>query len=90
MLFKGTCIAVEDSSYQSKRSGRVGQMTLTCLDADTISRLRDTVDVVLPQEEFERIKENPLNKSFEFHVREIRPGRGPRMRFDCLLASAPK
>jgi hypothetical protein len=35
MQFKGTCIAVEDSSYQSKRSGRVGQMTLTCLDADT-------------------------------------------------------
>jgi hypothetical protein len=47
MQFKGTCIAVEDSSYQSKRGGVVGQMTLTCFDADTVSRLKDTVDVVL-------------------------------------------
>ena len=89
MQFKGTCIAVEDSSYQSKRSGRVGQMTLTCLDADTVLRLKDTIDVVLPQEEFERIKEHPVDKTFEFQVIEIRPGRGPRFRFDARL-SAPK
>ena len=89
MQFKGTCIAVEDSSYQSKRSGRVGQMTLTCIDADIDSRLRDTVDVVLPQEEFDRIKEHPIDKTFEFKIYEIRPGRGPRFRFDARLA-APK
>ena len=89
MRFKGICIAVEDSSYQSKRSGRVGQMTLTCLDADTVLRLKDTIDVVLPQEEFERIKEHPVDKTFEFQVIEIRPGRGPRFRFDARLA-APK
>ncbi len=86
MRFKGICIAVEDSSYQSKRSGRVGQMTLTCIDADVEGRLRDTVDVVLPQEEFERIKEHPTDKTFDFQVLEIRPGRGPRFRFDARLA----
>jgi len=87
MRFKGTCIAVEDSSYQSKRSGRVGQMTLTCLDADKVLRLKDTVDVVPPQEEFERIKEHPIEKTFEFQIIEIRPGRGPRFRFDARLAA---
>jgi hypothetical protein len=87
MQFKGTCIAVEDSSYQSKKSGLVPQMTLTCFDADTESRLKDTVDVVLPKEEFDRIKEHPLNKTFNFQVREIRTGRGARFRFDCRLES---
>ncbi len=93
MQFQGTCIAVEDSSYQSKKSGLVPQMTLTCFDADTVSRLRDTVDVVLPKEEYDRIKEHPLNKTFNFHVREIRTGRGARFRFDCRLDAggpAPK
>ena len=47
MQFKGTCIAVEDSSYQSKRSGRVGQMTLTCLDADTVLRQKENFVVIL-------------------------------------------
>jgi hypothetical protein len=89
MQFKGTCIAVEDSSYQSKKSGLVPQMTLTCFDADTESRLKDTVDVVLPKEEFDRIKEHPLNKTFNFQVREIRTGRGARFRFDCRLESMP-
>jgi hypothetical protein len=87
MQFKGTCIAVEDSSYQSKRSGRVAQMTLTCLDADTVLRLKDTIDVVLPQEEFERIKEHPVDKTFKFQVVEIRLGRGPRFRFDARLVA---
>jgi hypothetical protein len=85
MQFKGTCIAVEDSSYQSKRGGVVGQMTLTCFDADTVSRLKDTVDVVLPKEEYDRIKEHPSNKTFTFNVREIRVGRGARFRFDARL-----
>jgi hypothetical protein len=89
MQFKGTCIAVEDSSYDSKRSGRVKQMTLTCLDADTVLRLKDTIDVVLPQEEFEQIKDHPIDKTFEFQVVEIRPGRGPRFRFDARL-TVPK
>jgi hypothetical protein len=66
MQFQGTCIAVEDSSYQSKKSGLVPQMTLTCFDADTVSRLKDTVDVVLSKEEYDRIKEHPLNKTFNF------------------------
>jgi hypothetical protein len=85
--FKGTCIAVEDSSYQSKKSGLVPQMTLTCFDADTESRLKDTLDVVLSKEDYYRIKEHPLNKTFTFHVREIRIGRDPRFRFDCRLES---
>lgn len=85
MQFKGTCIAVEDSSYQSKKWGLVPQMTLTCFDADTVSRLKDTVDVVLPKEEYDQIKEHPLNKTFNFQVREIRTGRGARFRFDCRL-----
>jgi hypothetical protein len=89
MQFKGTCTAVEDSSYQSKKSGLVPQMTLTCFDADTESRLKDTEDVVLPKEEFDRIKEHPLNKTFNFQVREIRTGRGARFRFDCRLESTP-
>ena len=42
----------------------------------TISRLKDTVDVVLPKEEYDRIKEQPSNKTFTFNVREIRVGRG--------------
>jgi hypothetical protein len=63
-------------------------MTLTCLDADTVLRLKDTVDVVLPQEEFERIKEHPMDKTFEFQVVEIRPGRRPRFRFDARPANA--
>ena len=88
MQFQGTCIAVEDSSYQSKKSGLVPQMTLTCFDADTVSRLKNTVDVVLPKEEYDRIKEHPLNKSFNFQVREIRTGRGARFRFDCRLDAA--
>ena len=88
MQFQGTCIAVEDSSYQSKKSGLVPQMTLTCFDADTVSRLKDTVDVVLAKEEYDRIKEHPLNKSFNFQVREIRTGRGARFRFDCRLDAA--
>jgi hypothetical protein len=88
MQFQGTCIAVEDSSYQSKKSGLVPQMTLTCFDADTVSRLKDTVDVVLPKEEYDRIKEHPLNKTFNFQVREIRTGRGARFRFDCRLDAA--
>jgi hypothetical protein len=62
-------------------------MTLTCLDADTVLRLKDTVDVVLPQEEFERIKEHPIDKTFEFQVIGIRPGRGPRFRFDARLVA---
>ena len=85
MQFKGTCIAVEDSSYQSKKGGAVGQMTLTCFDADTVSRLKDTVDVVLPKEEYDRIKEHPSNKTFTFNVHEIRVGRGARFRFDARL-----
>jgi hypothetical protein len=64
-------------------------MTLTCLDADRVVRLKDTIDVVVPQEEFERIKEHPVDKTFEFQVVEIRPERGPRFRFDARLA-APK
>jgi hypothetical protein len=63
-------------------------MTLTCLDADTVLRLKDTVDVVLPQEEFERIKEHPMDKTFEFQVVEIRPDRRPRFRFDARPANA--
>ena len=89
MEFQGTCIAVEDSSYQSKKSGLVPQMTLTCFDADTVSRLKDTVDVVLPKEEYDLIKDHPLNKTFTFQVREIRTGRGARFRFDCRLESTP-
>ena len=88
MQFKGTCIAVEDSSYQSKKGGVVGQMTLTCFDADTVSRLKDTVDVVLPKEEYDRIKEHPSNKTFTFNVREIRVGRGARFRFNAQLELA--
>jgi hypothetical protein len=63
-------------------------MTLTCFDADTVSRLKDTVDVVLPKEDYDRIKEHPVNKTFNFHVREIRTGRGARFRFDCRLDTA--
>jgi hypothetical protein len=85
MQFKGTCIAVGDSSYQSKRGGVVGQMRLTCFDADTVSRLKDTVDVVLPKEEYDRIKEHPSNKTFTFNVREILVGRVARFRFDARL-----
>jgi hypothetical protein len=88
MQFKGTCIAVEDLSYQSKKGGVVGQMTLTCFDADTVSRLKDTVDVVLPKEEYDRIKEHPSNKTFTFNVREIRVGRGARFRFNAQLELA--
>ena len=40
MEFKGMCIAVEDTSYTSKSSGRVEQTTLTCVDADTKARLK--------------------------------------------------
>jgi len=61
----------------------------TCFDADTESRLKDTVDVVLSKEEYDRIKEHPLNKTFTFHVREIRTGRGARFRFDCRLQLTP-
>ena len=71
--FKGTCIAVEDSSYQSKKSGLVPQMTLTCFDADTESRLKDTVDVVLSKEEYDRIKEHPLNKLSFFMCERFAP-----------------
>jgi hypothetical protein len=38
-------------------------MTLTCFDADTISRLKDTVDVVLPKEEYDRTREHTSNKT---------------------------
>jgi len=88
MQFKGTCIAVEDSSYRTKVGGTVEQMTLTCFDADTVSRLKDTVDVVLPKDEYARIKENPSNKTFTFNVREIRIGRGARFRFDARMDSS--
>ena len=44
-----------------------------------------TVDVVLPKEEYDRIKEHPCNKTFTFDVREIRVGRGARFRFDARL-----
>ena len=66
MQFKGTCIAVEDSSYQSKRSGRVGQMTLTCLDADAVLRLKDTVDVVLPQKSSNGLKSIQSTRRLNF------------------------
>lgn len=66
MQFKGTCIAVEDSSYQSKRSGRVGQMTLTCLDADTVLRLKDTIDVVLPRRSSSESKSIQWTKHLNF------------------------
>ncbi len=44
--------------------------------------------MVLPEEEFERIKEHPIDKTFNFEVFEIRPGRGPRFRFDAQLAAS--
>ena len=68
-------------------------MMLTCFDADIESRLKDTVDVVLAKEDYDRINEHPLNKTFNFQVREIRTGRGARFRFDCRLEiaeTAPK
>ena len=58
-------------------------MTLTCFDADIESRLKDTVNVGLSKEEYDGIKEHRLNKTFTFHVREIRTGRGARFRLDC-------
>lgn len=91
MQFKGTCIAAEDSSYNSKSSGRFEQNTLTCIDEDSKARLKDTVDVVIPREDYERIKEIPVGKTFAFDVREIRTGMGARFRFAARLAgpSAP-
>ncbi len=43
------------------------------------------MDVVLPKEEYDRIKEHPSNKTFSFNLREIRVGRGARFRFDARL-----
>jgi hypothetical protein len=63
-------------------------MMLTCFDADIESRLKDTVDVVLAKEDYDRINEHPLNKTFTFHVSEIRTGRHARFRSDCRLDSA--
>ncbi len=88
MQFKGQCIAAEDSSYNSKGSGRVEQTTLTCVDNDSVARLKDTVDVVIPKEDYDKIKEVPVGKSFEFNVREIRQGLGARFRFTARLAMA--
>jgi hypothetical protein len=93
MQFKGTCIAAEDSSYNSKTSGRVEQNTLTCIDEDLKARLKDTVDVVIPKEDYERIKDIPVGKTFAFDVREIRTGMGARFRFVARLgtpATPPK
>jgi len=87
MQFKGTCIAAEDSSYNSKTSGRVEQNTLTCIDEDLKARLKDTVDVVIPKEDYERIRDIPVGKTFAFDVREIRTGMGARFRFVARLAT---
>ena len=87
MQFKGTCIAAEDSSYNSKTSGRIEQNTLTCIDEDLKARLKDTVDVVIPKEDYERIKDIPVGKTFAFDVREIRTGMGARFRFVARLAT---
>ena len=68
----------------------VGKMTLTRFDADTVLRLKHTVDVVLPKEEYDRIKEHPFNKTFSFNVREIRVGRGARFRFRRAVGATAK
>jgi hypothetical protein len=87
MQFKGMCIAVEDTSYTSKSSGRVEQTTLTCVDADPKTRLKDTVDVVIPKEDYGRIKDMPVGKTFDFDVSELRNGMGARFRFKARLAT---
>jgi hypothetical protein len=89
MQFKGMCISAEDSSYTSKGSGRVEQNTLTCVDTDSRAWLKDTVDVVIPKEDYDRIKEMPVGKTFDFDVREIRTGLGARFRFNARLSTAP-
>jgi hypothetical protein len=87
MQFKGMCIAAEDTSYTSKFSGRVEQTTLTCVDADARARLKDTVDVVIPKEDYDRIKDMPVGKTFDFDVSELRNGMGARFRFRARLST---
>jgi hypothetical protein len=87
MEFKGMCIAVEDTSYTSKSSGRVEQTTLTCVDADAKARLKDTVDSVIRKEDYERIKDMPVGKTFDFDVSELRNGMGARFRFRARLSA---
>lgn len=66
MTFKGLVIQSNDTSYQGKNA-RVERNQLTCLDAEPI-KLKNTVDVVLPREEFQKIKGDPLNQTLEFDV----------------------
>lgn len=87
MQLKGMCIAAEDGSYTSKSSVRVEQTVLTCVDTDAKARLKDTVDVVIPREDYDRIKDMPVGKTFDFDVSEIRPGMGSRLRFRARLST---
>ena len=79
MTFNALVIAHEDSSYDGKK-GRISQETLTCLDADTPVKLKDTVDCVFPTG---AIPQAPslVGKTVSFLVEAIRPTNTQRMRF---------
>ena len=69
MIFKGLVIASEDASYAGKQ-GRKELQKLTCLDAEAV-KLKNTVDVELPREEFSRLAGDPMGQTIEFDVSDI-------------------
>ena len=87
MTFKGLVIQVADSSYNSK-SGRVERRTVTCLDAEPV-KLKNTVDVMLPLEEFNKIAGDPNAQTLEFDVKDAEVF-GGRLRLVSVVKPSKK
>lgn len=79
--------AVEARSYDRKDKTKVEEKVLTCIDWDeSLTRLKDSVDITLKQADFTLIKGNPVGQQLWFDVTEIRPNPySPRMRFTAQL-----
>ena len=95
MTIKVMVMSQEDSSYDSKGSTKGSkdrkQVTLSCVDMDDSKiRLKDTIDIVLGEEQVKLIPGDLVGERVEFHVNEIRPpGYGTRLRFSGQFVAKP-
>jgi hypothetical protein len=74
-------ISERDSSYQSKRGGKVEQVLIACLDLCPVSPMLNTFDYVLSDDERERLRGTLRGKKLELAVEDAKPDFGGRLRF---------
>ncbi len=79
MKFNATVLSYEDSSYSGK-NGRVNRETLTVLDADASSRIKDTIDCVFDTGRIPNAS-GLVGKTVTFSVDGVRPSNTMRPRF---------